>query len=167
MANVGIRIEKVDLPGIGFRHDLVTDSGRRISVVSHRDGERDLGVFDEDDPDECRDTIPLSDDEAAALADVLGASVMLARLTSLSDMTTGLFTEQIALPTDSPYLNHPLGDTKARTRTHSSIVAIMRDGQVIPSPTPADMLRAGDVIVAVGTRDGLDGLARLLANGPD
>ncbi|MUN06868.1 cation:proton antiporter regulatory subunit [Agromyces luteolus] len=164
---MGIRIEKVDLPGIGFRHDLVTDSGRRISVVSHRDGERDLGVFDEDDPDECRDTIPLSDDEAAALADVLGASVMLARLTSLSDMTTGLFTEQIALPTDSPYLNHPLGDTKARTRTHSSIVAIMRDGQVIPSPIPSDVLRAGDVIVAVGTRDGLDGLARLLANGPD
>ncbi|GAA1058547.1 hypothetical protein GCM10017608_35770 [Agromyces luteolus] len=167
MTIVGIRIEKVDLPGIGFRHDLVTDSGRRISVVSHRDGERDLGVFDEDDPDECRDTIPLSDDEAAALADVLGASVMLARLTSLSDMTTGLFTEQIALPTDSPYLNHPLGDTKARTRTHSSIVAIMRDGQVIPSPIPSDVLRAGDVIVAVGTRDGLDGLARLLANGPD
>ncbi len=167
MANVGIRIEKIDLPGIGFRHDLVTESGRRISVVSHRDGERDLGVFDEDDPDECRDTIPLSDDEAAALADVLGASVMLARLTSLSDETTGLFTEQIALPTDSVYLNRPLGDTKARTRTHSSIVAIMRDGQVIPSPTPADVLRAGDVIVAVGTRDGLDGLARLLASGSD
>ncbi|WP_430647754.1 cation:proton antiporter regulatory subunit [Agromyces sp. GXS1127] len=164
---MGIRIEKIDLPGIGFRHDLVTESGRRISVVSHRDGERDLGVFDEDDPDECRDTIPLSDDEAAALADVLGASVMLARLTSLSDETTGLFTEQIALPTDSVYLNRPLGDTKARTRTHSSIVAIMRDGQVIPSPTPADVLRAGDVIVAVGTRDGLDGLARLLASGSD
>ena len=27
--------------------------------------------------------------------------------------------------------------------------------------------RAGDVIVAVGTREGLDGVARLLANGPD
>jgi TrkA domain protein len=167
MAIVGIRIEKIDLPGIGFRHDLVTEGGRRISVVSHRDGERDLGVFDVDDPDECRDSIPLNDDEAAALADVLGASVMLARLTSLSESTAGLYTEQIALPTDSPYLNHPLGDTKARTRTHASIVAIVRDGQVIPSPTPADVLRAGDVIVAVGTRDGLDRLTRLLAHGPD
>ncbi|BDZ55779.1 cation:proton antiporter regulatory subunit [Agromyces marinus] len=164
---MGIRIEKVDLPGIGFRHDLVTEGGRRVSVVSYRDGERDLGIFDEDDPDQCRDTIPLSEDEAAALADVLGASVMVSRLTSLSDDTTGLFTEQIALPTDSPYLNHPLGDTKARTRTHSSVVAIMRDGQIIPSPTPSDVLRAGDVIIAVGTRAGLDAVARLLANGPD
>jgi TrkA domain protein len=38
---------------------------------------------------------------------------------------------------------------------------------VIPSPTPADVLRAGDVIVAVGTRGGLDGVAGLLAHGPD
>ena len=56
---------------------------------------------------------------------------------------------------------------RARTRTHSSIVAIVRDGQLIPSPTPSDVLRAGDVIVAVGTRKGLDVLARLLAHGPD
>ncbi len=102
MTVVGIRIEKVDLPGIGIRHDLVTEAGRRISVVSHRDGERDLGVFDADDPDACRDTIQLNDDEASALADVLGASVMLSRLTTLSDETAGLYTEQIALPTDSP-----------------------------------------------------------------
>src|SRR6478736_165515 len=144
MSSVGIRIEKVDLPGIGVRHDLVTEHGRRISVVSHRDGERDLGLFDVDDPDACRDSIPLTDDETAALAD-----------------------EQIALPTDSPYLNRTLGDTKARTRTHASIVAIVRDGAVIPSPTPAESLRAGDAIVVVGTREGLDGVARLLANGPD
>ena len=167
IALVGIHIEKVDLPGIGIRHDLVTEGGRRISVVSHRDGERDLGVFDVDDPDACRDSIPLNDDEAAALADVLGASVMLSRLTSLSDETAGLYTEQIALPTDSPYLNRTLGDTKARTRTHASIVAIVRDKEIIPSPTPAEPLRAGDVIVAVGTREGLDGVARLLSNGPD
>lgn len=164
---VGIRIEKVDLPGIGFRHDLVTEGGRRISVVSHRDGERDLGLFDVDDPDACRDSIPLNDDEAAALADVLGASVMVSRLTSLSDETAGLYTEQIALPTDSPYLNRRLGDTKARTRTHASIVAVVRDAAIIPSPTPEEVLRAGDVLIVVGTREGLDGVARLLASGPD
>jgi len=162
---VGVRIERVDLPGIGVRHDLVTERGRRISVVSHRDGERDIGVFDADDPDACRASVALNDDEAAALADVLGASVMLSRLTSLSDETAGLYTEQIALPTDSPYLNGTLGDTKARTRTHASIVAIVRDGAVIPSPTPAERFRAGDVVVVVGTRDGLDGVSRLLSGG--
>ncbi len=167
MSCVGARIEKVDLPGIGHRHDLVTEHGRRISVVSHRDGERDLAVFDADDPDASRDPVALTDDEAAALADVLGVSVMLSRLTNLSEGTAGLYTEQIALPTDSPYLNRPLGDTRTRTRTRASIVAIVRDGAVIPSPTPAEHLRAGDVLVVVGTREGLDAVARLLANGPN
>ena len=136
-------------------------------MVSHRDGERDLGVFDVDDPDACRDSIPLNDDEAAALADVLGASVMLSRLTSLSDETAGLYTEQIALPTDSPYLNRTLGDTKARTRTHASIVAIVRDKARSSPPRrrPNRCARATSSS-AVGTREGLDGVARLLSNGP-
>lgn len=164
---VGVRIEKVELPGIGVRHDLVTESGRRISVVSHRDGERDLALFDVADPDACRDSIPMTDDEAAALADVLGTSVMLSRLTNLSDAAVGLFTEQLELPTDSPYLNRPLGDTKTRTRTRVSIVAIVRDKVVLPSPTPDEILRPGDVIVAVGTRQGLDAVSRLISNGPD
>ncbi|PPL17479.1 cation:proton antiporter regulatory subunit [Microterricola pindariensis] len=164
---MGVRIEKVDLPGIGVRHDLVTESSRRVSVISYRDGHRDLALFDVSDPDACRDSIPLTDDEAAALADVLGTSVMLSRLTSLSDATVGLFTEQLELPTDSPYLNRPLGDTKTRTRTRVSIVAIVRDKELLPSPTPDEILRPGDVIVAVGTRGGLDALSRLISNGPD
>jgi carboxypeptidase C (cathepsin A) len=63
--------------------------------------------------------------------------------------------------------SRPLGDTKTRTRTHVSIVAIVREKKVIPSPTPAEILRPGDVIVAVGTRDGLDAAGLLMANGPD
>jgi TrkA domain protein len=164
---VSVRIEKVDLPGIGVRHDLLTEGGRRVSVVSHRDGERDLALFDIDDPDASSESVPLTDDEAAALADLLGSSVTISRLTSLAGDAAGLFTEQLALPTDSPYLNRPLGDTKARTRTRVSIVAIVRSGTVIPSPTPAEVLRPGDVIVAVGIREGLDLLARIVADGPD
>ncbi|MFB2598068.1 cation:proton antiporter regulatory subunit [Herbiconiux sp. P17] len=163
---MGVRIEKVDLPGIGVRHDLLTENGRRVSVVSHRDGDRDLALFDLDDPDSSSDSVPLTDDEAAALADLLGSSVTMSRLTSLAGDAAGLFTEQLLLPTDSPYMNRPLGDTKARTRTRVSIVAIVRDTMVIPSPTPADVLRAGDIIVAVGTREGLDALSRIIASGP-
>ena len=164
---MGVRIEKVDLPGIGSRHDLVTTSGRRVSVVTDRHGERSLAFLDADDPDTTSDSIWLSDDEAAALADVLGASVMMSRLERLSDDAAGLFTEHLELPIDSPYLNRPLGDTKARTRTHVSIVALVRDSEVVPSPTPADVLRAGDTIVAVGTRPVLDALSHLIAHGPD
>ena len=160
-----VRIEKVDLPGIGTRHDVLTESGRRIGVITHRDGKRNLAVFDLDDPDACRDSVRLTDDEAAAIADVLGASVIMSHLTEIGEQATGLFTEQLVLPADSPFAGGVLGDTKARTRTGTSIVAIARDSQVSASPTPDAPLRAGDTIIAVGTRQGLDALADLLTHG--
>ncbi len=161
-----MRVQRVDLPGIGVRHDVLTSGGRKISVVSHRSGERDLAVFTADDPDASSDTIALTDDEAAALADVLGTSLILGQLASLGNQTTGVFTEQIALPAGSAYVGRPMGDTRARTLTSASIVAIVRGSQVIASPTPDVVFEHGDIIVAVGTRSGLDALSQLIARGP-
>lgn len=159
-----MRIEKVELPGIGVRHDVLTAGGRRLSVISHRGGERELAVFDIDDPDACRDSIAMTDDEATALADLLGGSIILSQLSGLTSDTAGVYTEQLVLPADSPYLGRPLGDTKTRTRTGVSIVAVVRGAEVIASPTPSFVLELGDIVVAVGTREGLDALGRLLSS---
>lgn len=159
------RIEKIDLPGIGTRHDLLTESGRRIGVISHRSGERQLSVFDEDDPDAALVTVDLNETEAVGLADILGASVMLGQLAAISTEVAGLFTEQLPLPASSPFVGKTMGDTQARSRTKTSIVAIVRGSQIIASPTPATPLEAGDTIIAVGTRQGLAALSELLAHG--
>jgi len=163
---VSVRVERVDLPGIGVRTDVITVGGRRVSVVSQRSGERDLALFDADDPDASTDSIPLTDDEAAALAELLGASISMSRLTTLGERAIGLFTEEISLPIDSKFVGRPMGDTKARTLTSSSIVAISRGSQVVASPTPDVIFEQGDVIVAVGTRKGLDALSKLIDRGP-
>lgn len=157
-------MEQTPLPGIGVRHDLVTESGRRVGVVSHRSGQRDLVIFDPYDPDARVASIPLSDDEAEALADLLGASLMLSQLAGLRQQAAGLLTEQVPITAGSPYVGRPLGHTRARTRTGSSIVAILRDRQVIPSPGPEFVFAAGDVVVVVGTRAGLDAVTAILAD---
>jgi TrkA domain protein len=157
-------VEQTGLPGIGVRHDLVTEAGRRVGVVSHRNGRRDLVVFDPDDPDSCVASIPLTDDEAEALADILGASLMLGQLAGVREQAAGLLTEQVPITAGSPYAGRPLGHTRARTRSGASIVAVLRERQVIPSPGPDFGFEAGDVVVAVGTRDGLDKLTAILAN---
>ncbi len=151
-----------------MRHDLVTESGRRLGVVSHRNGRRDLVLYDPDDPDACQSDIPLTDDEAEALADILGASLMLGQLAGLREQAAGLLTEQVVIPAGSKYVNKRLGDTKARTKTSASIVAVLRHGEVIVSPDPTFRFEAGDVVVVVGTRKGLDGVTAILAdNEPD
>lgn len=161
------RIEKIDLPGIGTRHDLVTESGSRIGVVSQRSGERQLAIFDGTDPDAALGTVDLTEAEAVGLADILGASVMLGQLAAISTQVAGLFTEQLPLPMTSPFAGGVLGDTQARTRTKTSIVAIIRGSDIIPSPTPDTALKGGDTIIAVGTRAGLEALARLLDRGAE
>jgi TrkA domain protein len=162
---VGVRIEKVDLPGIGVRHDVLTSGGSRVAVVLHRNGTRDLALFEADDPDSCAGSLPLTEEEASALANVLGLSVMMQQLSGLRDQAAGLFTEQISMPADSRYAGRRLGDTRARTRTGASIVAILRGADVVPSPTPDETLNAGDTLVAVGTRSGLDALSNVIAQG--
>ncbi len=142
----------------------MTARGRRIGVITFRDGRRELAIFDLDDPDSCRVSIPISDPEASTLAELLGASVVLSKLSELTDEAAGLFTEHLLIPNDSVYAGRPLGDTKARTRTGVSIVAIVRDKKVMPSPTPDFPLSAGDALIAVGTRKGLDSLADLIAS---
>jgi TrkA domain protein len=157
-------VEQTALPGLGVRHDLVTEAGRRVGVVTHRNGRRDLVLYDREDPDACVASIPLTDDEAEALADFLGASLMLGQLAGLRQQAAGLLTEQVPIQPSSPYVGRRLGDTRIRTRTSASVVAVLRDREVIPSPGPEFVFAAGDVVVVVGTRDALDAVMRILAD---
>jgi TrkA domain protein len=160
-----IRIEEADLPGIGKRLDFLTAHGRRVGVVWHRSGRRDLLIYDTRDPDSCSETLALNTKEADALAELLGAPRIIERLTRLHEQVAGLVSEQLSLEETSPYVGRPLGDTKARTRTGASIVAVLRGDSVIPSPTPDFRLEAGDRVVVVGTTDGVEAVGQLLQAG--
>ncbi|MFC6819412.1 cation:proton antiporter regulatory subunit [Nonomuraea dietziae] len=59
-------------------------------------------------------------------------------------------------------MDRPLGHTRARSRTGASIVAIVRGEDVIASPTPDEVLRAGDVLVVIGTRSGIAGVEKII-----
>lgn len=157
-----MRVEEVPLPGIGVRHDLVTEAGRRVSLVSHRSGRRELLVQDEQDPDVARELLVLTTEEAEAIAAVLGATRITRELTGLAEQVAGLVVEWIEVPATSRYVGSVLGDTKARTRTGASVVAIVRGGRIDPSPGPEHDLHGRDTLVVVGTPTGVRDLGALL-----
>jgi TrkA domain protein len=157
------RIEETPLPGIGLRHDFQTAAGRRVGVVAHRDGRRELVVYDARDPDACVAQIRLSTEEADALAEILGASRVIERLAALRRQVEGLVSEEIPIRPGSAYDGRPLGDTRARTRTGASIVAVIRGDEVIASPGPDFRFAGRDVVVVVGTPDGTAAAADILA----
>ena len=158
---MGLEIISRVLPGIGVCQEMSLHDGRRIGIVTRRNGTRDIVVYDEDG-DGAAATVALSDEEADALAELLGAPKLVMRLASMQAEADAVLTEQLPIPADSPYAGRPLGDTQARTRTGASIVAVLRGGTTHPSPGPDFVLRAGDLVITVGTREGLDQVERLL-----
>jgi TrkA domain protein len=156
------------LPGIGVCQEVDLRTGRRLGIVTRRNGLRDIVVYDEEGEGAAL-TVALTDDEANALAEVLGAPQLTVRLAALQQQADGLVTEQLPVPPDSPFVDRPLGDTSARTRTGASIVAVLRHGAAFASPGPDFVFAAGDLVVTVGTRAGVDEVGHILAGtaGPD
>jgi TrkA domain protein len=160
-----VNVEVTPLPGIGVRKDFALRGGRRIGVVTHRDGKLALIVSKSDDPDATLAELPLTVDEAGALANLLGAPQLVAQLSEEHRDVPGIRTGRLTVATGSPFADRPLGDTALRTRTGVSIVAVMRAGQVHPSPAPDFLLTEGDLLIVVGTSEGLDNAAKILRHG--
>lgn len=151
------------LPGVGIRYEVTTRSGAPLAFVVRRDGAVEVSVYDAHDRDRARSAVRLDADEAATIAEVLGAPRITQRFADLSREVPGLRSARLAVEPGSPYVDRPLGDTHARTLTGCSIVAVVRGEQVVPAPTPSEVLRAEDVLVVIGSGEGLDALAALLA----
>src|SRR5688500_11773211 len=159
----GMDLEETLLPGVGVRYELRTRAGETLGIVVQRAGGAEIAVYDRRDPDRARDVFRLTPEEADAVAEVLGASRLTQRFADLSREVPGLQSARFPIAPGSPFDGRTLGDTRARTLTGCSIVAIVRGADVVPSPSPADELRAGDVLVAIGSGTGLEQLDRRLS----
>jgi TrkA domain protein len=158
-------VKEVLLPGVGLRYEFDIRDGDRLGVIARRSGDFEIVLYERDDPDQARPVFRLTDEEAEALAQILGAPRIAERFADLTREVPGLHAGQVEIRPDSPYVNRPLGDTRTRTRTGASIVAVVRGGEVVPSPRPDFVFRAGDIVVVVGTADGTSAVADILADG--
>lgn len=160
-----MEVEETALPGIGLRHDFVTAEGRRVGVVSHRSGDRHLVVYDDNDPDACEEVLRLAAHEADALAELLGAPRVVERIARLHEQVEGLVTKGVLIGPGSPFAGRTLADTATRTRTGASIIAVSREGEVMPMPRTDFVFHAGDTVIVVGTHEGAEAAAQILTSG--
>jgi TrkA domain protein len=156
-------VNEVLLPGVGLRYEFTNHEGARVGVIARRSGEFELVVYSATDPDASRPVVRLNSEEADTLAEILGAPRIAERFADLTKEVPGLLAAQIPVTADSPFVNRRLGDTRARTLTGASIVAVVRGEDVIASPKPNELLRTGDVLVVIGTHDGITGMRKIIA----
>ncbi|MGB7979545.1 MAG: cation:proton antiporter regulatory subunit [Candidatus Nanopelagicales bacterium] len=148
-------ISETLLPGVGIRYEFQTASGSRVGLVARRGGQVDVVVYDRHDPDACTEVMTLTAAEADTVAELLGAPRIAERFADLTREVPGLVSAQLSVGHDSAFVGRPVGDTRLRTRTGASVVALVRGPDVVAAPTPAEVLHAGDVLVVMGTQEGI------------
>ena len=154
-------VTETQLPGVGVRHTFTTASGERLAVLSHRTGRREIAVYDGADPDACSTVLHLSAEDTRTLTDLLGGSSVSAAVAGVQRLE-GVAIDWIPIRADAELAGVTIGQGRLRTRTGSSVVAIVRPDATVPAPGPDVALEAGDLVVAVGTQDGLRQLRELL-----
>jgi TrkA domain protein len=157
-----MEVTEILLPGVGVCYEFRTASGDRFGVVAKRDGQFDFVRYQRHDPDAAETLLTLSRDEADALADILGAPRIVERFADLTKEIPGLVSATVDVGAGSRFDGLPLGETRCRTLTGASIVAVVRGDEVIASPAPSEVLLGGDSLVVVGTTRGIDGVRDIL-----
>lgn len=154
-------VRETHLPGLGVRHEFTTSRGSRVGVVLHRTGRRELLLYDRDDPDTCRDVVALDSEDSRTLAELLGGSRVAEELDRVQQVE-GLSIDWLPLGSGTPYAGKTIGDTQARSRTGTSIVAVLRSEEAFPAPTPDFKMESGDTLLVVGTPRGIEDLSVIL-----
>jgi TrkA domain protein len=155
-------VSETPLPGVGVRHEFLTAGGERVTVLTHRTGRRELAIYDRADPDACTTVLHLSPDDTRTLSELLGASHVSETVAAVQQRLEGLSIDWVTVPARSRSVGTTIAEGAFRTRTGASIVAVVRGGTTLPAPGPDHTVAAGDVVVSVGTTEGLAQLRDLL-----
>ncbi len=158
-----MEIYEVALPGIGIRYEFNTSAGRRVGVLVHRDGRRELLIYCKGDEDSCSESLDLDQAESAALVELFGGTKITERLSDLKHDVQGLAIEWVTVPATSALAGRSIGDGQIRTRTSASVVAVLRDDVSIPGPGPEFVFEPGDIALVTGTHQGVEAASRIIA----
>lgn len=145
-------VKEGELPGIGKKYSMKTESGDTIVVVIHYTGKREIYYF-EDDSEEPTAVIELTDEEARTLGTILVGALF--QPTSdeekIGFLMKHLAFEWVKVPENSFLVGKTIKELDIRKNFGVIIVAVVRDENVVVSPSPLFRIEAGDILVVVGT----------------
>lgn len=155
------------LPGVGVKYTCQTAHGGRLTVILHNEGLRELYWFRHADDEDPQAVIQLEDDEARQIGAVIGGAYERPKIVEELEMAFGeLSIEWVPVPETSPAIGKTLAECAFRARTGITIIAILREPEVVAGAQPTDVVERGDTLVTVGKLGQYPAFRRLLAEGP-
>jgi len=142
-----------DLPGVGKKFEMEIDGDTRLIAIVHHDGRREVHFQPEPDADSDK-LFSLTDRQARTFGSILDGSHF--QPITLEEVEVPLgeaFIEWIEVDADSSLAGTSLAEANVRGNTGVSIIAIQRGEETVSNPAPDDVVRAGDILVTIGTRE--------------
>ncbi|MXR42348.1 potassium transporter TrkA [Halobaculum sp. WSA2] len=156
-----MKISETELPGVGRRYTASFPGGGQFVVVIHNDGRRRTywrGSADDDS----EPLFELTEPQAERLAEVFDGSYFTPVSEDLEDAFDDAPIRWIDIDGNSPVAGASIRETRLRSETGVSILAIRRDDRTVSNPDPDTEIRTGDTLVVVGTEEAYDELDRVL-----
>lgn len=155
-------IYETEVPGVGHKFELELDADRRLIVLVHHDGKREVYLRPEEDADSEK-LFSLTGDAARKLGSILEGAYF--QPVDLDDVTVPLgdaIIEWTEVGDDSTLVGETLDECRIRERTGVSVLAIQRGDETIPNPAADATIGADDVLVVLGTREEQQALEALV-----
>lgn len=160
-------VYEAEVPGVGHKFELELDDGARLVVLIHHDGKRELYVRPEEDADSEK-VATLSGKMARQLGSILeGAHFQPVEMEEIRVPIGEAILEWIDVEPSSPLVGTSLRTADIRDRTGVSVMAIQRGEETIANPEAATTIEAGDILVALGTRDDQQAFSELVESGTE
>ena len=155
-----MRVEEVDLPGVGRKFTVRTATGDELVIVVHHSGRRQLLLYEGEGAggagDEPSAALDLTDEEARELGAILGGVLFHPELTGAAATRAAEQAIEWVEVRGGPLVGERLGDAAPRGGAH--VVAVSRAGSLLPRPPAETRLEAGDTLVLAGPRAAVDAL---------
>lgn len=146
-------VYETEVPGVGHKFELELDGDRRLVVLIHHDGKREVYVRPHEDADSEK-LFSLSGKQARQLGSILeGAYFQPVELDDVQVPLGDSIIEWVDVEPDSPVVGEAFDEAEIRERSGVSVIAIQRGEDTIANPEPTTVIESGDVLVALGSRE--------------
>ena len=157
-------IYEADLPGVGKKFEVELDGERRLVIVIHNTGKRELFVRESEDEDADK-LFELTDRMARQVGTIMeGAYFQPIRTetidTVLSDDT---LIEWVNVTEESPLVGETLAETRLRQELGVSVIAVQRGDETITNPDPNTPIEVEDTLVVLGSYEACQRLDEVVA----
>lgn len=157
-----MKIKTIDIPSVGRRYDLTTESGNSFILIDYFSGYKEIYFLKNG---ETIGPIKLNEDESDQLAIILSGVFLKDFLEKRIDVIfRNIAIETIKIEENFKSIDKTIEELKFRTITQTYIIAIVRDEVPMVMPQPSEKILKNDVLVLLGSIEKIEKAKNYLKN---